>query len=510
VPLTLKMLGKIFNKSSSSKHIDISHPIDTTHTLHVDSNLNWGEKGSQAFEIEEKLGEGSFGVVYRARHKDSGYPLAIKDFDVYDVEEADPIAKEIEILKKCNHPHVVSYFGSCSPPSKLWILMDYCGLGSLNDVMNSLDRPFKEKEIALICQQSLVGLIYLHSKQIIHRDVKAANILLTDNGRIKIADFGVSQQILSTFSKGSIAGTPYWMAPEILKQEKYSNKVDVWSLGITAIEIAEGSPPLIDINPVRAMYMVPRRPPPTLKEPKKWSKEFNSFIETCLVKEIDKRPTPVELLEHPFIQGAKPDALKDLVQTLIKSRKRKSKGGKVEPIQPSTYMPSRRSGAPTPQLSSPTSPTLDTGSVVYNDTIAKKEPFFNNNAANTATAGEYDSVILKPNSYKTATLRGNVRYNSPTSNNNDDNNNSNNNNNNNTETITNLHKPNNNGFKNTLIIKKNQISKAIFDKMSPESIRTYNNVNEKLQKTTHLDIPRFLISIICLIVLVIAIIYKFF
>eukprot|EP01132_Coremiostelium_polycephalum_P006150 gene6150-7660_t len=307
--------------NSKSDSIDISNPVEYTHKLHVDSNLNWGSNGPDSFQIEEKLGEGSFGVVYRATHKDSGHQLAIKAFDVFSKDDAEPIAKEIEILRKCNNPYVVSYFGSCHPKDQLWILMDYCGLGSIGDIMNSIERTLKEKEIALICQQS------------------------------------------------SIAGTPYWMAPEILQQQKYNNKVDVWSLGITTIELAEGQPPLNEINPMRAMFYIPRRPAPTLKEPKKWSKEFVSFVEACLVKEIENRSDPATLLNHPFITGAKPDALKDLVATVSKLKKRKSKP--TSPVKVDQQPPNNNNNNQNNNNNFGSSQTTNgsSSSVVYHDTI---------------------------------------------------------------------------------------------------------------------------------------------
>ncbi|GAM27992.1 hypothetical protein SAMD00019534_111680 [Acytostelium subglobosum LB1] len=317
------------DRKDDEEDITISAPLSPlTHMLHVSSDFKWKSREPDAFLFEDMLGEGSFGAVYKATHRDSGYTLAIKVFNKKD--DTTMIEKEIDILRRCNSQHLVSYFGCFSPrPCKeLWILMDFCGLGSIADIMKSAQRTLKEREIALICKQALDGLLYLHDNQIIHRDVKAANILLTESGIVKIGDFGVSSQIMSTFCKGSIAGTPYWMAPEILKEEEYSSKVDIWSLGITAIEMAEGDPPLHDVNPVKAMFMVPRKPPPTLTDPKKWSIEFVSFVECCLIKEIDRRSSAQTLLSHPFIQAAKPDALKDLVALALKNRKRKSKNSK--------------------------------------------------------------------------------------------------------------------------------------------------------------------------------------
>eukprot|EP01133_Synstelium_polycarpum_P016180 gene16180-19258_t len=392
---------RLFRSGSRSNDVDvdISAPTDMTHRLHVDSEMNWGSSAPDAFRIEEILGAGSFGTVFKAVHKDSGYALAIKVFGQQD--DTTMIEKEIEFLKRCKNPHICGYFGSCNPRKELWILMDYCGLGSISDIIKSLGRTLKEKEIALVCQQALDGLLYLHNNQIIHRDIKGGNILLTENGTVKIGDFGVSSQIISTFCKGSIAGTPYWMAPELIKEEKYSSKVDIWSLGITAIEMAEGEPPLSDINPIKAMFMVPRKAPPTLTDPKKWSKEFNSFIEQCLVKEIDKRATPETLLKHPFIQGAKQDALKDLVSSAMKNKKRKSKNPKeVYDLASINNKNETKTG--------------NSGSVVYNDSVLYDKKTVNN-ATNKKVVDEadfnsgtvvYHSTIKPTTTFKEPTTPG--------------------------------------------------------------------------------------------------------
>ncbi|EFA84076.1 STE20 family protein kinase [Heterostelium album PN500] len=379
--------------------IDISRPNQMTHKLHLDGDLNW--KSPESFKFEEMLGEGSFGTVYKAVQKDTGSTLAIKVFT--SKEETTMIKREIEILKKCKNRHIVSYFGSCSPrPDELWILMDFCGLGSVSDIMKSLNRTLKEREIALICKQALDGLIYLHNNHIIHRDVKGANILLAEDGTVRIGDFGVSSQIISTFCKGSIAGTPYWMAPEILKQDAYSSKVDIWSLGITAIELAEGEPPLYDVNPMKAMFMVQRRAPPTLNDPKKWSKEFVSFLECCLVKEIDKRASPETLMEHPFIQSAKPDALKDLVATAIKNRKRKSKNQKPITEEEIDMLSGPITSSATVILdddddSSVTKPkNNESGSIIYNNESSRFKPSMisnNNGNGNGKDSNESGSII---------------------------------------------------------------------------------------------------------------------
>jgi serine/threonine protein kinase len=326
----MKQLKKRFN--SKSEDIDIGSPSALTHKLHVDNELTWVlDDPAQSFVFLEKLGEGSFGTVHKARHKDTGAIIAIKIVDIeVSNDEAASIKREIDILKRCKSDSIVNYFGSFTVGSQLWILMDYCAWGSVRDALEAAQRPLKEKEIAAVCAAAVKGLVYLHSMNIIHRDVKAANLLLDEQGTVKIADFGVSQQqLFSTLCKtgtgGTVVGTPHWMAPEVIRQTPYTTTADIWSLGITAIELAEGLPPYHDMNGVRAMFMVPRKPAPTLSDPKKWSKEFVAFVSACLTKEPEKRPKATDLLTKPFIIGAKgPDALKDLIASL-KSKKKKNK-----------------------------------------------------------------------------------------------------------------------------------------------------------------------------------------
>lgn len=173
-------------------------------------------------------------------------------------------------------------------------------------MLTVLGAPFSEQHIAAVCCAILKGLNYLHSKRKIHRDVKAGNVLLTEDGDVKLADFGVSAQLNNTISRRqTVIGTPYWMAPEVIQETSYDGKADVWSLGITAIEIAEGKPPLSGIHPMRAIFMIPNKPPPTLSDTEKWSPEFNDFIAQCLIKDSNQRPSAKDLLKHPFIKKAK-------------------------------------------------------------------------------------------------------------------------------------------------------------------------------------------------------------
>ncbi|GLH10028.1 Serine/threonine-protein kinase hippo [Gryllus bimaculatus] len=218
----------------------------------------------EVFDIICKLGEGSYGSVYKALHKESGQVLAIKQVPVdTDLQE---IIKEISIMQQCDSPWV--------------IVMEYCGAGSVSDIMRLRKKTLTEDEIATILCDTLKGLEYLHLRRKIHRDIKAGNILLNTEGHAKLADFGVAGQLTDTMAKrNTVIGTPFWMAPEVIQEIGYDCVADIWSLGITALEMAEGKPPYGDIHPMRAIFMIPTKPPPSFREPDQWSPEFIDFDE---------------------------------------------------------------------------------------------------------------------------------------------------------------------------------------------------------------------------------------
>ncbi|XP_001360747.3 serine/threonine-protein kinase hippo [Drosophila persimilis] len=258
----------------------------------------------KVFDIMYKLGEGSYGSVYKALHKESCSIVAIKLVPVEsDLHE---IIKEISIMQQCDSPYVVRYYGSYFKQYDLWICMEYCGAGSVSDIMRLRKKTLTEDEIATIMSDTLKGLVYLHLRRKIHRDIKAANILLNTEGYAKLADFGVAGQLTDTMAKrNTVIGTPFWMAPEVIEEIGYDCVADIWSLGITALEMAEGKPPYGDIHPMRAIFMIPQKPPPSFREPDRWSTEFIDFVSKCLVKAPDERATATELLEHEFIRNAK-------------------------------------------------------------------------------------------------------------------------------------------------------------------------------------------------------------
>ncbi|GJP43364.1 hypothetical protein CLOM_g2837 [Closterium sp. NIES-68] len=214
------------------------------------------------------------------------------------------------MLQQCNHPNVVRYYGSYQGDDFLWIVMEYCGGGSVADLMNNTDSPLEEGMIAYVCRESIKGLAYLHEIGKVHRDIKGGNILLSDSGEIKLGDFGVAAQLTRTMSKrNTFIGTPHWMAPEVIQESLYDGKVDVWALGITAIEMAEGLPPRSNIHPMRVLFMISREPSPTLEDPEKWSLLFHDFVAKCLIKEPKQRPTTPALLHHKFIERCKDTAV---------------------------------------------------------------------------------------------------------------------------------------------------------------------------------------------------------
>jgi len=266
------------------------------------------------FDLMEVVGNGTYGQVYKGRHTKTGQLAAIKVMDVTEDEEEE-IKLEINVLKKySHHRNIATYYGAFikkSPPGKddqLWLVMEYCGAGSVTDLVKSMKaQSLKEDWIAYICREVLRGLTHLHACKVIHRDIKGQNVLLTDNAEVKLVDFGVSAQLDRTIGRrNTFIGTPYWMAPEVIACDEnpdatYDNRSDLWSLGITAIEMAEAQPPLCDMHPMRALFLIPRNVPPRLKS-KRWNSKFKNFIETVLVKDYHQRPYTDQLLKHPFVR----------------------------------------------------------------------------------------------------------------------------------------------------------------------------------------------------------------
>ncbi|XP_040217777.1 STE20-like serine/threonine-protein kinase isoform X4 [Rana temporaria] len=261
----------------------------------------------EVWEIIGELGDGAFGKVYKAQNKETGILAAAKVIDTKSEDELEDYMVEIEILASCDHPHIVKLLDAFYYENNLWILIEFCAGGAVDAVMLELERALTEPQIRVVCKQTLEALVYLHEAKIIHRDLKAGNILLTLDGDVKLADFGVSAKNTRTLQRrDSFIGTPYWMAPEVVmcetsKDRPYDFKADVWSLGVTLIEMAQIEPPHHELNPMRVLLKIAKSEPPTLAQPSRWSRDFNDFLRKSLEKNVDNRWTPAQLLQHPFV-----------------------------------------------------------------------------------------------------------------------------------------------------------------------------------------------------------------
>lgn len=277
----------------------------------MDRGDDWAPGELALLEI---LGSGSYGKVYSARDRRTSEMVAAKA--LAGEGGSTQIQQEIAVLRACRHANVVGYFGCLVQNDYLWILMEHCGGGSIKDALEALGKPLTEQQIAFVCNEALQGLSYLHDLNRVHRDIKCSNILLTNRGEVKLADFGVAAQLTRTVTKcKTFVGTPHWMSPEQIGESRYDGKADVWALGISAIEMAELQPPRADVHAMRVIFLITKEDPPSLTLPEQWSSPFNDFLQRSLQKEASNRSSSTRLLAHPFVEScsANPDSIRPLL-----------------------------------------------------------------------------------------------------------------------------------------------------------------------------------------------------
>jgi hypothetical protein len=268
------------------------------------TDLTSKEDPTKFFANFIKIGEGAAGEVFVATDVRSSRKVAVKKMEI-NADNIKLLATEISIMKSSNHPNIVDYVDSFGISEKeIWVVMEYMSGGCLTDILEAFDNiRLSEKHIAFICRETLRSLAYIHGLHRIHRDIKSDNVLLSAEGNIKLADFGYAAQLTQKQQKrNTVVGTPYWMAPELIRGQDYGTRVDIWSLGIMVMEMAQGEPPFMEFPPLRALFLITTKGIPPLKEPQRWSPEFHDFYNKCVDIKVETRPDAATLLEHPFLK----------------------------------------------------------------------------------------------------------------------------------------------------------------------------------------------------------------
>jgi len=286
------------------------------------------EPFSSVYSCHGELGAGAAGTVYRVKHKTEGGEFAVKSIDLEDHLRKDHLLMEVQVMRKLVHPNLVNLKDIFLEKNKLLLVMELMQGGALTDVV--LYTVMSEAQIAAVTKEILQGIAYLHEAEIVHRDIKSDNVLLGEDGRVKVADFGFAANVRGDDGarlRKTFAGTPYWMAPEVVKSQTYGKKVDVWSAGILAVEMQEGHPPYMKESPMRAMFLIASKGRPEFKSWNTISQSFKAFLTKALTFEPEKRATAAELLDHPFITSTKAN-VRSITPNIEAARKKKNESKK--------------------------------------------------------------------------------------------------------------------------------------------------------------------------------------
>jgi len=275
----------------------------------------------KSYHQGKELGAGAVGLVTLAVHKTTKEKVAMKQIDLVESEDLmDLILLEIEVMKKLKHQNLVNFVEAYMDRDELFIAMEYMEGGDLTDLVLTVEVP--ERVIARFCKELVSGIQHLHSNGLIHRDLKSDNLLLGMEGQVKITDFGFASKIQAGEKRITMAGTPYWMAPEIVNQQAYDAKVDIWSMGIMALEMKDGEPPYMGTDPIRAIWLIAQHGKPDIHGEEKLSREFKDFLDRCLEVDVDARWTAEQLLSHPFLKTAAPN--KEILPLIETTKKQKA------------------------------------------------------------------------------------------------------------------------------------------------------------------------------------------